>query len=286
MQPSVARRMWQVMEPCHAMIYFAPEAAEEYKAAGLRGQWMGYFASRSGPMGRVCADVVVATFHNFHPRLVHRAIPDAWSFATPEHVLEARYRAADGALRRLLGDAVAGAAVVEAASLARDATQACDPAGRALFAGHRSLPWPEPAHLVLWHAITLLREFRFDGHVAALLSEGVDGCEANVTNAATGNVSADLLKAMRAYTDEEWAAGEQRLRVRGWLDGAGAFTDEGRAARQAIEDRTDALAMAPWRHLGADGCRRLEELMLPLTDRVADAGFVFPNPMGLQRVKA
>lgn len=284
MERSVARRMWQVMEPYHAMIYFVPEAAEEFRTAGLKGQWMGYFASRSAAMGPVPADVVIATFHNFHPRLVRRAIPDAWSFASPERVLAARYTAADAALRRLLGDAVDGASVTEAAALARSATEACDPGGRPLFAGHAALPWPEQPHLVLWHAITLLREFRFDGHVASLLVDGVDGYEANITNVATGNLSADLIKLMRGYTDEEWAAGEQRLRDRGWLDGDGAFTDAGRAARQRIEDRTDELALTPWSHLGAEQCRRLEELMIPLTERVADGGFVFPNPMGLQPV--
>ena len=51
MSTSLARRAWTLFEPIHAIVYFAPEAPEHYTAAGLRGGWMGYFASRSAPMG-------------------------------------------------------------------------------------------------------------------------------------------------------------------------------------------------------------------------------------------
>jgi len=77
---SLPRAMWKVLEPCHAMIYFAAEARAAYSEAGLKGYWMGYFASRSAAMGPVGPEVVAATFYNFHPRMVARAIPDAWRF--------------------------------------------------------------------------------------------------------------------------------------------------------------------------------------------------------------
>src|SRR2546423_14490091 len=117
---SSARTAWRVFEPYHAMIYFAPEAREAYAAAGLKGFWMGYFASRAAPLGAVPASVVTATFFNFHPRMVTRAIPDAWRFSSPERVLQARYQAADAALRRLLGAKVDSIEVVEAAGLAKE----------------------------------------------------------------------------------------------------------------------------------------------------------------------
>ena len=101
--PPVARRMWRALETLHMTVYFAPEPREAYRRAGLRGGWMGYFASRSAAMGPVPAEVVMATFYNFHPRMVRRAIPDAWGFAAPERVLAARVEGADAALRRLLG---------------------------------------------------------------------------------------------------------------------------------------------------------------------------------------
>ena len=71
---SLPRAMWKVLEPYHAMIYFAPEARAAYSEAGLKGYWMGYFASRAAAMGPVGPEVVAATFYNFHPRMVARAI--------------------------------------------------------------------------------------------------------------------------------------------------------------------------------------------------------------------
>src|SRR5215218_3445746 len=143
-------------------------------------------ASRSAAMGPVPAEVVVATFYNFHPRMVHRAIPDAWGFAPPEAVLAARLEGADAALRRLLGGWAEGPEAAEAAALGRRAMEGRDPAGRPLFAAHAALGWPEEPHLALWHAATLYREFRGDGHVACLLADGVDGCEAHVLAAGAG----------------------------------------------------------------------------------------------------
>ncbi len=103
-QTGHARRAWTLFEPIHAIVYFAPEAREQYAAAGLRGGWMGYFASRSAPMGAVSAEVVTAVFHNFQPAMVRRAIPDAWQFSSPQRALAARLAAADAALRRLWGE--------------------------------------------------------------------------------------------------------------------------------------------------------------------------------------
>ena len=112
---AMARHMWRALETLHMTVYFAPEPRDAYRRVGLRGGWMGYFASRSAAMGPVPAEVVMATFYNFHPRMVRRAIPDAWGFAPPERVLAARFEGADAALRRLLGGWVEGPEVEEAA---------------------------------------------------------------------------------------------------------------------------------------------------------------------------
>jgi len=282
MLASMARRMWWALEPFHAMVYFAPEARAAFDDAGLKGGWMGYFASRSAPMGPVPAEVVVATFYNFHPRLVHRAIPDAWTLSSPERVLAARSAAAGATLERLLGPAAGSAELAAAARLARRATEGCDPIGRPLYAGHASLPWPDEPHLVLWHAATLLREFRGDGHVAALLGAGVDGCEAHVLVAATGKIPAELLRGARGWSEAEWSAAVERLRARGWVAGDGTLTEQGRATRADVEARTDELAMAPWRHLGPDGCERLAALVAAPRARIVEGGsFPAPNPVGL-----
>jgi hypothetical protein len=277
-----ARRMWRALETLHMTVYFAPEPRDAYRRAGLRGGWMGYFASRSAAMGPVPAEVVMATFYNFHPRMVRRAIPDAWGFAPPERVLAARVEGADAALRRLLGDWAGGPEVAEAAALARQAMDGQDPSGRPLFAAHATLPWPAEPHLALWHAATLYREFRGDGHVACLTVEGIGGCEAHVLAAGAGQLPGSFLREYRGWSDEEWAAAVERLKARGWVEDDGSLTDAGRAARDARERRTDELAMPPWRQLGPVGCARLLDLLDPPVRLVVGGGGVpFPNPVGL-----
>lgn len=277
-----ARLAWKTLEPYHAMIYFAPEARASYRAIGLKRFWTGYFASRSAALGQVSTSVVAATFFNFHPQMVAQFLADVWRLTTPEQVLAARVQAADAALRRLLGDLVASEAVTEAAELAREAAEACPVAGRPLFAGYYALTWPEQPHLVLWHAATLLREFRGDGHVIALMSEGLDGCEAHLTLAATGTAPREVLQPNRGWSDEEWNAAQTRLIGRGVLDEAGRLTPSGSALRQRVEDLTDQLALLPWRALGETKLTRLLRLVEPLsTHIVRQKGIPLPNPMGV-----
>jgi hypothetical protein len=267
MDPIIGRKTWRTLEPYHGAIYFVPEAREEYASIGITDRMAGYFASRSAAMGAVSADVVTATFFNFDPDLVQRSMDGVWATATPEAVLDARLRAVDRMIRRLAPEAVDSPDVVEAVGLARVAADvACEHLpGRPLFAGHASLPWPDEPHLALWHAQTLLREFRGDGHIAALTVEGLSGCEALVSHAAAGDVSAAVLQGSRQRTDGDWSAAVDRLRSIGWLDEAMAFTDAGRSRRALIEQRTDELAVAPYAALGVERCARLRELVRPLS---------------------
>jgi hypothetical protein len=224
-------------------------------------------------MGSVTAEVVIATFFNFDHDLVRRSMDGVWDRVTPAEVLAARLRGADRMIRAHAGAAVGTPELAEAAELARRAAvAACEhPEGRPLFAGHVSLPWPDEPHLVLWHAQSLLREFRGDGHIIALAVEGLDGCEALVTHAAAGDVSADILRATRQRTGDDWMAAEERLRERGWLDPDLGFTDLGRERRQWIEERTDELAAAPYDAIGVDGCSRLRELSRPISQAMMGA---------------
>jgi hypothetical protein len=273
MDPDIARKTWRTLEPVHGAIYFVPEANEEYATVGLDDRMQGYFASRSAAMGAVPASVVIATFFNFDPDLVRRSMDGVWDRVSPDEVLAARHRAADQMLRRLGGELVDGPEIAEAAELARAAALAAcrHPEGRPLFAGHARLPWPDEAHMVLWHAQTLLREYRGDGHIAALTVEGLDGCEALVTHGAAGDVSTEILRATRQRSGDDWLAAEERLRERGWLDPDLALTELGRERRDWIERRTDELAAAPYDAIGADGCQRLRELVRPLSRAVSAA---------------
>lgn len=283
MDPLLARKTWRTAEPLHAFIYFVPEADEQYEAAGLDPGRMGYFASRGAALGPVAAEVVIATFFNFWPGLVRPVIPRAWDLAPVERILAARQAAADAALRRGLGDeACSSAEMVELGTLLRRAAEAATehPEGRPLFAAHAALEWPDEPHLVVWWAETLLREFRGDGHLAALVAEGVSAPEALVVHAASGEVPAAALQLTRAWPVADWADAEASLEGRGWLDRTGeapALTDAGRAHRQWVEDTTDARALPAYEVLGEDGCERVRTLARPFSRAVIDAGLLTPD---------
>ncbi len=276
--PVTARKTWRTVEPLHGMIYFAPEASEFYTALGIPPT-AGYFASRSAPMGPVNAEVVIATFYNFHPRLVKTAIPSVWEIAAPAAILDARLRAADAALRRMLGDAVDSPEIIRAAELTHTAAERASEkvGGRPLFAGHAGLPWPDPPHLVLWHGQSCLREFRGDGHVSALLLAEIGPVEALVIHVASGEVPIAFLKSSRGWSDVEWDAGVERVRARGWLndptdgDGTLSLSPAGQTVRQRVEDETDRLAVFPYEALGDDGCAELRTLARPFSRMVVDA---------------
>lgn len=271
----LARKAHRTLEPLHTTVYFTPEPPERYAALGVTGSMRGYFASRSAAFGIVPGEVVLATFYNFAPSAVLKYIPSVWETTTPEQVLQARYDGVDAALRRLLGDAVlASDEMAEAAALAREATTACSPLGRPLYAAHAALPWPEPAHLQLWHAQTLLREHRGDGHIAALLLAGLDGSEALAAYVPLGTgLPADVLKGSRGWSAEEWSAAEDRLRQRGILDDANGLTELGLSQRTEIEAQTDAAAAAPYALLGAERTNRLRDLVRPWSRSISDQLF-------------
>lgn len=314
--PAVARAMWTLFEPIHAVTYFAPEAREAFEQAGLRGFWRGYFAGRAAPLGAIDTAPVVASFFMFAPPMVARAVPDVWSRADPQRVLAARSAGATAALRRLLGGpdssdagadsggldgggldgggldgggldgsgAAAPGAVEETAALLESATDDLDCAGRVLGAANAALPRPTDPFALLWQLTTLLREHRGDGHVAALVATGVTGCEAVVWRAAL-DIPRATMQPSRGWTDEQWQAAASRLAERGWLDAEGAPTAAGRARYAEVEAATDRIAEAPWRRLGPAAVTRLAALMRPLTLACA-AAMPYPNPIGLPPPKA
>ena len=277
MDPRLAGRTARLLEPLHALGYFAPEVEAEVVGVGVRKGRGTYFASRSAAMGRVGAGPVAATFYVFNPSLVAHFIPAAWEAASPEDVVAARYRGVSGAYARLLGEEVlASDEVREAADLARTASAGCTVAGRPLYAAHADLAWPDEPHLVLFHALTLLREHRGDGHVAALIGADLSGIEALVTHTATGKgFTRPAAQATRAWSDEEWAAAVAGLAERGLMTSDGELTDEGIALRKAVEHHTEESAFSPWEHLGEAGTARLTELGRPLVTTALTNG-AFP----------
>ncbi|RBY85404.1 hypothetical protein [Blastococcus sp. TF02A-26] len=270
--PTLASRAHRATEPLHNHLYFAPEQDEYLTAVGIRPGRMCYFAGRAAPMGAVGPGVVTATFYNFSPTLVARLIPRAWTLASPEQVVAARLDAARASLTRLLGDAATSPEIEELAGLLREACSALTPEGRPLYAGHADQAWPEEPLLQVWHGATLLREHRGDGHIAVLVRHGLSGIEALQSHSATGRgFTPAAAQALRGYTDEEWSAAAARLAERG-LVVDGDLTEAGQQLRAQIEAETDALAVEPWAHLGAERTARVVELGKPLSARIAAAG--------------
>ncbi|OEJ24080.1 hypothetical protein AR457_05965 [Streptomyces agglomeratus] len=256
------RRCHNALNPLHSTVYFSPDFTKELAGVGIEDSNAAYFAGRGAAMGAVGAGVITAAFYNFNHELVARHVPEVWRTASPGVVLEARLRAVDTTLRRLLGaEALASDEMAEAAGLALRAAEACTRHARPLYAAHADLPVPERPHLAYWHAATLLREHRGDGHLAALLAAGLDPLEALVSHTATGKgMSPRWTLATRGWSRTDWEAASARLRDRGLLDAGGGLTEAGTALRAELEEVTDRLDSAPYEHLGAQGTERLTEL--------------------------
>lgn len=256
------RRCHNALNSLHSTHYFSPDLGRELGALGVTDPRAVNFAVRAAALGPVGAGAVTAAFYNYKHDLVARHVPAVWETVTPEQALAARARAVDATLRRLLGeDAVASPEMSEAAALALRAAEGCSRSARPLYSAHADLPVPEEAHLAYWHAATLLREHRGDGHLAALMAADLDGLEALVTHTATGKgMAPKWIFTTRGWTQEDWDAATDRLRDRGLLDDSGALTERGAALRDEVERTTDRLDAAPYAHLGAEGVARLTEL--------------------------
>ncbi|QNE76902.1 hypothetical protein F0344_21825 [Streptomyces finlayi] len=269
------RQMWHLLEPLHAVLYYAPEAREEAAALGyaVDERWPGYFAWRAAPLGEAGEAQVVDTFHSFSPAMVREYVPAVWSVATPEAVLAARTRAVDRTYRGLLAEWTDGPELAEIATLVRRAAEAADVTGRPLAAANAALPWPDAPHLVLWQAATVLREHRGDGHVAALAAADLDPVESLVSFAGIGAARPEVFES-RGWSADAWTAARQRLGERGLLRSDGLATEAGRVLRAEVELRTDQEAAGPWAALGEDGRLRLVELLGPLWVAVLGAGLL------------
>jgi hypothetical protein len=265
----MVRQMWKLLEPVHAILYYAPEVAARVEKLGFdtTTRWPSYFPLRAAPLGAAGAELVAATFYSFNPAMVREHIPAAWQVAQPGDVLAAREEGVGEALRKFAGD------VTEVAGLARELVEATDTTARPLGAANADLPWPAEPHLVLWHAVTVLRETRGDGHVAALLTAGLDPTEALVSFAGVGAAPKEVF-ASRGWSDEQWADAQRRLVERGWLNGDGTATDAGHAGRAEVERITDELVAPAYRALGAEKVGRLAELVMPVTMAIVGSGLL------------
>jgi hypothetical protein len=270
------RELWRIVEAVHAVVYFTPEAKAAYGALGLRGYWMGYFASRSAALGTPSPRLVTALFYGFAPRMVERALPDAWAFADRAQVLDTRLELARSALAEHAGDGIG-----DASDLLTSVLAALDVAGRPLAAAHLDVPAPADPLSRMWHAVTVLREYRGDGHVAQLVAAQVDGVECHRLH---GGSLLSQQREFRGWTEQEWADAGERLRARGLLDADGGQTPGGHELRTEIERGTDRSASLALRTLDDAALRVLCDALGPVARSLAAAGAVpYPNAMGVDR---
>lgn len=277
---SAARRLWQVIEPIHAVVYFAPELVASATPSGLARHGSTYFACRAAPLGRASAGAVTAAFYGFSPERVHRSVPSMWELMEPVQALALRASVADAALRRILGERIAEPGVSRAAELARAAAEAADLAGRSLASGNAEVRVDGAPHELLWQALTTLREHRGDGHVIALVDAGVEPCQAHVLRACSGAAEPDFLRATRGWTGEQWAGATERLQQRGWVSADGELTADGQRVRVSYESATDRLARGPFAALGERRTDELYGLLHRLAAAVVSGGGV-PVERGL-----
>jgi len=279
-----ARRLWAALEPLHDVVYFADGVRPAGIALGLRGFWMTYFAFRAAPLGPVPAAPVIAAFAGFHPAMVAKALPDAWSRTTPAACIEARAAVSTATLREV---GVDPQACERAAGLLGPVAAAADPTGRPLFAANAALAPPSDPVGRLWQLATTLREHRGDGHIAALVSEGISGLEAHLLQVADGRFPDALIRQVRGWPAEDWAAAAQALHGRGLLTASGSpgLTPVGHAVLEAIEARTDERAWTGGLSLlGEQGAEQVLALLQPSVRAVIASG-IMPeiNPTGLSR---
>ncbi|GAB3743123.1 hypothetical protein GCM10027598_75900 [Amycolatopsis oliviviridis] len=268
-QEPVARRMYDLIEPLGLVPYLADESDQALISLGLRNQWDAYFAGRAAPFGRsVPAEVVHAVFYNFAPGEVARHLPKVWELTTPEAALAARERGCVAGLRRILGDLADGPGVERAADLLLKAATSAPVEGRVLYAALRTVPVPQEPLARLWHAATLVREHRGDGHIVALVAEGIGGTEAHVLHALSIDIPAHEFGRVSHLPAARLTAIVDGMRDRGLIGTDGWLTSAGRAAKERVEAMTDRLAEAPYNALDADEFGRLVSDLEPISTAV------------------
>jgi hypothetical protein len=239
--------MFELVEPVGAIPYTADEPNEAMFALGFTDYWDTYFAGRAAPLGAsVPAEVVHALFYNFAPGEVARHIPRVWSTTTPEAAIAARQQGCGKALRRVLGGLVDTPASTRAADLLTAAATSAPLEGRPMYAALRTLPVPEEPVARLFHAASLLREHRGDGHIAALVTERIGGLEAHVLAALDLGMPAERFGRIHHLPAAQLSALLDGMRARGLVADDGGFTAAGRETKERVEALTDDLAVAPY----------------------------------------
>jgi hypothetical protein len=248
----VSRRLRSRCDAILGAVWFMPEAASGFPS----------IAARVACLGRVPGLAAAALLAPLHPRSIVTAVEDAWRVTDPDSLLAARLDGATRYLAGVLGERPDG--IERSVTLLRRTVEAGPLHGHPVFAGLRSLPWPGTPLGDLWRASDMVRERRGDSHRNAWTAAGLEPIEIQLlterwrTRTNPGSTTADTM----GWTAEEIEAAMARMRDRGWVDGAGALTDAGRALREEIEAATDRQERPLVEALG-DDVDELLDLLAP-----------------------
>ena len=232
-----ARRLRDAIEPIAMVHVHSAEALEQYEALGL-DRISGYVLGRAGTLGLAPATLVVAAFGVFEPETLTGIYESALTVTTVPEVLAAKQAGAVRCLHRVLGQPTRD--TEEVVTVLRAGLADAPLLGKALFAGHTALDWPGDAWGRLWHAANLLREFRGDAHLAALLAHGIGALESNLLTEAHLGMRLPEYTRTRSWSDADIAAARDDLVDRLLLTPDGALTGRGAALRHDVEDATEA----------------------------------------------
>ena len=266
--------MHRTLEPYHGLVYFAPEPAAAYAALGIVDRQMGYFASRAAALGPVAAEVVIATFYNFSPDLVRRRHPGGLGAGQPRRPARrpaGRHRRGPSAgswATPSTGDEVAEAAGWPGrpprAAPSRDgpSTPPTPPS-----TGPTTPTWPCGTRSPCCGSSAATATS------PAWWSRGSPAARRWSSTPPPARCRAPCCSASRARDRRGVGPGPPTpWSSAGWLDARRRPPRRAAPHRLDLEARTDALAMAPWGHLGAAGCDRLRELVRPLSRAIVDSG--------------
>lgn len=267
---AIAERNSRSVQTTIGWIFWDPGAAARYTALGLPEAFagpLGYAAARCAPLAPAGPEAVIAAFGSISPvaiNALYQVIDEGGDF-TP--FWDARHEAVAEGLR-----AYAPAMVAPLAALGPQlwpVVDALPSVGRVLFAAYRAMPRSDDPLISGWQAVNCIREWRGDTHWAVVVAEGLTHPEASILHNAWLGYEPDWLARSRGTSDEDLAAGWDRLQAKGVVVD-GVVTDAGLAIRQRIERRTDELTTTPWELLGeAASVRFAEEFEPPCVELLA-----------------
>ncbi|RPA57516.1 hypothetical protein EF294_18140 [Gordonia oryzae] len=277
-QISHARRAYETLEPFHILAYFNPGLGAAHQATGLNPHAF-YVGARGAPLGECAPTVVTSAFFNFAPASIAKSWPKAVACGL-ERVSQARWTMLDEQLRTILGERADDPEIARLADVFADAGRTLPYTGRPLAAAWAESPAPTAAHLRLWHAVAILREWRGDNHIAALVVNGLNGIDAAVFHEATlpdptvrrRSMGREMTLLTRGWSDQDWEASVDRLVDRGLAERAGdghRLSAAGAALYDDVEATTDALGEQLWAHTELDDALKA---IRPYVKAVIDAG--------------